>query len=50
MELVDWTPSKHPPIPLAAHLSRRRRRTAALMCNMHLRKIGTKYIHNGRKP
>jgi hypothetical protein len=49
-ELVDWTPAKHPPILLAEHLTMRRRRTAAWMCNMHLRKVGTRYLHKGRKP
>lgn len=49
-ELVDWTPAKHPPILLDARLHRHRRRTAALMTNMHLRKVGTRYIHKGRKP
>ena len=49
-ELVDWTPAKHPPIQLRPRMNKRARRTAAWMCNMHLRKVGKKYIHNGRKP
>ena len=49
-ELVDWTPAKHPPILLAERLNKYRRRKAAWMCNMTLRKVGTRYIHKGRKP
>jgi hypothetical protein len=49
-ELVDWTPAKHPPIPLKANLTMRRRRDMAFLTNMHLRKTGTTYIHNGRSP
>lgn len=49
-ELVDWTPAKHPPILLSKRMNRYRRRTAALMCNMQLRKVGARYIHKGGKP
>lgn len=49
-ELVDWTPSNHPPIPLKENLTMRRRRDMAFLTNMRLRKTGTTYIHNGGKP
>jgi len=49
-ELVDWTPARHPAIPLSPKMNRHKRRTAAWMCNMKLRRIGTTYIHNGGKP
>jgi hypothetical protein len=49
-ELVDWTPAHHQPILLNQQKSKWRRRSDALLCNMHLRKVGTRYIHKGRKP
>jgi len=49
-ELVDWTPERHPRILLARACSPRRRRSLAFLTNMELRKVGTMYINNGRKP
>lgn len=49
-ELVDWSPERCGPIPLPAKWGRHKRREWAFKCNMRIRKVGTIYIHNGRKP
>lgn len=48
-ELVDWTPSKHPAMPVPSRMKPQERRNLAFLVNMELRKTGTKYIHNGGK-
>ncbi|WP_309073248.1 hypothetical protein [Paenarthrobacter sp.] len=48
-EFVDWTPAKHPAITVDPKWTPRARRNLAFLLNMKLRKVGTKYIHNGGK-